>query len=103
VVLILAHLRIGAIPLAKRHANVFLDTTYMDAQTVELGVDALGSEKIVFGTDAAEGFDVGHAPGKVRPRRSYASLIAGLRERGIPDNALEKILYQNARSIFHIS
>jgi predicted TIM-barrel fold metal-dependent hydrolase len=75
----------------------------MDAQTVELGVDALGPEKIVFGTDAAEGFDVGHAPGKVRPRRSYAGLIAGLRERGIPDNALEKILYQNARSIFHIS
>lgn len=103
VVLVLAHLRMGAIPLAKRYANVFLDTTYMDALTVEIGVDALGPDKILFGSDAAEGFDVGHAPGKVRPRRSYAGLIEGLRARGITDSALEKILYQNARSIFHIS
>jgi predicted TIM-barrel fold metal-dependent hydrolase len=102
VALILAHLRIGAIPLAKRYANVFLDTTYMEAAIVELGVDALGPEKILFGSDAAEGFEVGHPVGRERPPRSYAGLIAGLRERGIAEAALEKILFQNARALFHI-
>lgn len=102
VALILAHLRLGAIPLAKRYDNVYLDTTYMDPITVEVGVDALGPAKIVFGSDAAEGFDVGRTPGRVRPRRSYAGLIAGLRERGIPDAALEQMLYQNARTLFDI-
>lgn len=102
VVLILAHLRLGAIPLAKRYDNVYLDTTYMDPITVEVGVDALGPSKILFGSDAAEGFEVGHPPGRVRPRRSYADLIAGLCGRGIPDAALEQILYQNARALFDI-
>lgn len=102
VVLILAHLRLGAIPLAKRHDNVYLDTTYMDAITVEVGVDALGPSKILFGSDAAEGFEVGRPPGRVRPRRSYAGLIQGLRGRGISDTALEQMLYQNARTLFGI-
>jgi predicted TIM-barrel fold metal-dependent hydrolase len=102
VVLILAHLRMGAIPLAKRYDNVYLDTTYMDPITVEVGVDALGPGKILFGSDAAEGFEVGHPSGRVRPRRSYADLIGGLRERGIADAALEQMLYQNARTLFGI-
>jgi predicted TIM-barrel fold metal-dependent hydrolase len=100
--LILAHLRWGAIPLAKRYDNVYLDTTYVHPVTVEVGVDALGPGKILFGSDAAEGFDVGRPPGRERPRRSYAGLIEGLRSRGIPEAALEKILYQNARALFGI-
>ncbi|MGC9349746.1 MAG: amidohydrolase family protein [Anaerolineae bacterium] len=103
VVLVLAHLRWGAIPLAKRHDNVFLDTTYMDPAVVEIGVDALGPTKILFGSDAAEGFDIGRPPGRARPRRSYAGLIQGLQDRGISDAALEKILYENARTLFSIS
>jgi predicted TIM-barrel fold metal-dependent hydrolase len=102
VVLILAHLRLGAIPLAKRYENVYLDTTYVNPITVEVGIDALGPSKILFGSDAAEGFDVGHPPVRVRPRRSYAGLVKGLRERGIPDAALEQILYDNARALFGI-
>jgi len=43
---------------------------------------------------------VGHAPGRVRPRRSYAELIAGLRARGISEAALCKITYENARELF---
>ncbi len=103
VTLILAHLRWGAIPLARRYANVYLDTTYMDPQTVEIGVAALGPGKIVFGSDAAEGFDVGRTPGRIRPRRSYAGLIAGLRARGISEPALERILFQNAKNIFNLT
>jgi predicted TIM-barrel fold metal-dependent hydrolase len=103
VILILAHLRWGAIPLAKRYENVYLDTTYVDPRTVEIGVDALGPSKILFGSDAAEGFDVGRTPGRVRPRRSYAGLIQGLRERGLSDAALEQILYRNACDLFGIS
>lgn len=102
VVLILAHLRLGSIPLAKRFENVFVDTTYMDPLIVEVGVDALGGEKILFGSDAAEGFDVGHPVPRERPRRSYFGLIQGLLERGIPDSILDKILAQNARDIFKI-
>ena len=102
VALILAHLRLEAIPLAKRYDNVYLDTTYVNPMRVELAVDALGPDKILFGSDAAEGFDVGHAPGRVRPRRSYVGLIQGLRARGIPDVALEKILHQNARVLFDL-
>ncbi len=102
VVLILAHLRLGAIPLAKRYDNVYLDTTYVDPAMVEIGVDALGPDKILFGSDAAEGFDVGRAPAGRARRAAYAGLMAGLRERGIPEPALEKILYHNA-SAFSIS
>ena len=102
VVLILAHLRVGAIPLAKRYDNVYLDTTYVDPLMVEIGIDALGPDKILFGSDAAEGFDVGRTPGRERPRRSYAGLIGGLQSRGISEPALEKILHLNARRLFHI-
>ena len=102
VILILAHLRLGAIPLAKRYDNVYLDTTYIDPQMVEVGIDALGPDKILFGSDAAEGFDVGRPPGRTRPRRSYAGLIAGLRARGISDAALNRVLYRNARTMFNI-
>lgn len=102
VILILAHLRLGAIPLAKRYDCVHLDTTYVEPAMVEIGVDALGADKILFGSDAAEGFDVGHPPARPRPPRSYAGLVAGLRERGISEPALEKILYQNARAIFKL-
>jgi predicted TIM-barrel fold metal-dependent hydrolase len=102
VMLILAHLRLEAIPLAKRYDNVFVDTTYVEPARVELGVDALGPEKILFGSDACEGFDVGHPVGRARPPRSYAALIAGLRERDISDAALEQILYGNAARVFGV-
>jgi predicted TIM-barrel fold metal-dependent hydrolase len=102
VVLVLAHLRPGAIPLARRYENVFLDTTYIDPWMVEVGVEALGPGKILFGSDAAEGFDVGRKPGRNRPPRSYAGLVQGLREQGISEAALGKILYDNARAVFHI-
>ena len=103
VVLILAHLRWGAIPLVKRHENVYVDTTYMDAMTVEIGVDALGPDRILFGSDAAEGFDIGRTPGRIRPRRSYAGLIAELQARDIPDTALERIVYSNSRALFKLT
>jgi predicted TIM-barrel fold metal-dependent hydrolase len=102
VVLILAHIRPGSIPIAKRYANVFVDTTYMEPWIVEVGVDALGAEKILFGSDAAEGFDVGHAVPRERPHRSHAALIQGLKDRGLPDPVLEKILFQNACDLFKI-
>ena len=100
--LILAHLRLGAIPLAKRYDNVYLDTTYVDPLIVEIGVDALGADQILFGSDAAEGFEVGHPVARPRPPRSYAGLIEGLRARGLSETAMRKILYQNAHTLFHI-
>ncbi|MDF1515895.1 MAG: amidohydrolase family protein, partial [Anaerolineae bacterium] len=100
--LILAHLRWGAIPLAKRYDNVFLDTTYMDASVVEIGLDALGPAKILFGSDAAEGFDIGRPPKRERPHRSYLGLVNALRERGITERSLEKICYENTKLLFNI-
>lgn len=102
VVLILAHLRLEAIPLARRYANVFVDTTYVDAMMVEVGLAALGPDKILFGSDAAEGFEVGHPVVLERPRRSYLSLVTALRQRRISENALAKILYENALSLFRL-
>lgn len=101
--LVLAHLRNESITLAKRYENVYVDTTYMPAYIVEVGVDALGPDKILFGSDACEGFDVGHAVARPRPPRSYAGLIHDLRARGIGDAALEKILYLNAKRVFGIT
>ncbi|MHB1356785.1 MAG: amidohydrolase family protein [Anaerolineae bacterium] len=102
VVLILAHLRLEAIPLALRYANVFVDTTYVDPLMVEVGLAALGPDKVLFGSDAAEGFEVGHPVVLERPRRSYAALVASLRQRGISEGALSKILYENALSLFRL-
>jgi len=102
VVLILAHLRLEAIPLAKRHENVYLDTTYMDARRVELGVDAVGPSKIVFGTDACEGFDVGREVPRERPRRSYAGILAGYRQRGITDAQIETMCCTNAKALYKL-
>jgi predicted TIM-barrel fold metal-dependent hydrolase len=69
---------------------------------VEIGVAAVGADKILFGSDAAEGFDVGHVPGVVRPRRSYAALLEGMVSRGISDKEMEKITYLNAKKVFRI-
>lgn len=102
VVLILAHLRLEAILLAQRYDNVFVDTTYVAPERVETGYQALGPDKILFGSDACEGFDVGHAAARPRPPRSYATLIDGMRERGIDDAALDKILFENASRLFRI-
>ncbi len=101
--LILAHLRLGAIPLAKRFENVFLDTTYVEAMMVEIGLDALGPDKILFGSDAAEGFEVGHPIARLRSPRSYAGLVQDLRDRGIRDAVLEQVLYRNAQALFRLS
>jgi predicted TIM-barrel fold metal-dependent hydrolase len=100
--LILAHLRLEAIPLARRYDNVFVDTTYVDPMMVEVGLAALGPDKILFGSDAAEGFEVGHPGALARPRRSYATLVAALRQRGFSESALDKILYENALSLFKL-
>lgn len=102
VILILAHLRLEAIPLARHYDNVFLDTTYVDPPMVEIGLAAAGPDKILFGSDAAEGFDVGHPVARERPRRSYAMLVNGLRAQGIAESSLEKILWGNARQVFHL-
>ena len=100
VVLILAHLRLEAIPLAKRHDQVFVDTTYVDPVRVELGVDALGPAKVLFGSDACEGFDVGHPTARERPPRDYAGILQAWRARGLDDNALELICWTNARTLY---
>jgi predicted TIM-barrel fold metal-dependent hydrolase len=102
VVLILAHLRPEAIPLARRYANVFVDTTYVDPLMVEVGLAVLGPDKILFGSDAAEGFEVGHPVALERPRRSYAALVAALRQWGISESALTKILFENALGLFKL-
>ena len=100
--LVLAHLRLEAIPVAKRHDNVYVDTTHVDAKLVEVGLDVLGASKILFGTDAPAGFDVGREMPRQRARRSYAGIIEDLRARGIPESAMTQILYENARAVFGI-
>jgi uncharacterized protein len=101
--LILAHLRLEAIPLARRYENVYVDTTHVEPALVEMALPIVGPDKILFGTDAPAGFDVGHTVVRDRPRRSYGGIIGDLRAREIPDASLEKVLYHNAYELFGLS
>ena len=100
--LILAHLRLEAIPLARRYDNVYVDTTHVDPRIVELALPIVSPSKILFGTDAPAGFDVGHPVVKDRGQRSYAGIIGGLRDMGISDASLARILFENASELFGI-
>lgn len=100
--LILGHLPLEAILVAKRYEHAYGDTTHVPPLRLEIAYDVLGPNKILFGTDAPAGFDVGHGVVRERPRRSYRDILAILRQVGIPDSALEKILSQNARPLFGI-
>lgn len=100
--LILAHLRLEAIPLAVRYDNVYVDTTHVDPRIVALAEPIMGAERILFGTDAPAGFDVGHPVVRARPRRSYAHIVAGLLAQAISDESMERILRENARQVFGI-
>ncbi len=98
--LILAHMPLESILLAKRYENVYVDTTHVNPSLVALALHVTGPGKILFGTDAPAGFDVGHAVTRERVRRSYAQIIADLRAQEIPEAALAKILYANALAVF---
>jgi len=98
--LIMAHMRLESIPLARRYDNIYLDTTHGSPRIVELAEPIVGPDKILFGTDAPAGFDIGHPMPRKRPRRSYAEIIGDLLARDIPDAAMEKILGANTRVLF---
>ena len=101
--LIMAHLRLEAIPLAKRYDNVYLDTTHARPRIVEMAEPIVGSERILFGTDAPAGFDVGHAMPRKRPPRCYAEIIGDLLALDIPDASMERILSTNTQRLFGLN
>jgi len=82
-----------AVALAKRYSNVYLDTSAVPLQVLEVAVKALPPEKLVNASDypVVEGDD----PGKAAARLAAALIAAGRASR----EALEKVMYRNLEEI----
>jgi hypothetical protein len=82
-----------AIALARRHPNVYLDTSAVPLEVLEIAVKSLGPDKLIHGSDypVVEGDD----PGKSAARLAAALLAAGRATR----SALEKVFYRNLEEI----
>ena len=109
VTLVLFHFNIGrplgGIVTAKRYPNAYVDTCGVPPEAIEVGLDVLGPERILFGTDAPIGWDLGrpYPPGLQRPLRTYRQQIEPLRKL-IPSEAdLARVLAGNAVRLFGIS
>lgn len=99
---------IGGIVTAKRYPQVFLDTCFVPTQAVEVALDVLGPERILFGTDAPLGFDIDRPrPAAVKdPSRTYDQEIAALLAigpKGLTAEQRAAIFHRNAERVFGIA
>ncbi len=78
--------RNGAIAAVKAQDNLYLDLAYQqDPANTELTVQALGAERVLFGSDA--------------PYYDPAATIRSIEEARISDEAKERILYRNGAEL----
>jgi predicted TIM-barrel fold metal-dependent hydrolase len=78
--------RDGAIAAVKAHDNLYLDLSYQqDPSNAELTVQALGAERVLFGSDA--------------PYYDPAATIRSIEGARISDEAKERILYRNGAEL----
>lgn len=96
---------IGGILTAKRYPQVSLDTCFVMPDAIEIALDVVGPERILFGTDCPLGFDVGcPRPAAIKdPPRTYDDEVARICAIGLSDEAREAIFYRNAQRVFGIS
>lgn len=105
--LILYHFNAGrpiaGILMAKRYPRVYVETCFVPREAIEAGLDILGPEKILFGTDAPIAFHVGH-PVPIRPRseRTYHDCTRDIETLVTSPEARDLILSRNARRIFRL-
>jgi len=86
--LILAHTPLEAILVAQRMPNAYLDTTHVPAERVALAVEAVGADRILFGTHF--------------PLFNPLANVDKLRLADIPEEARTAIASENARRILGI-
>ena len=80
----------NAIQLINKHDNVYGDTAAVEPDIIKYAIKKIDVEKIFFGSD----YPVLGIPWKY--------LVDNMKLLGIPDNAKEKILYLNAKTIFNL-
>jgi predicted TIM-barrel fold metal-dependent hydrolase len=105
--LILYHVNYGrpiaGILLAKRYPRVYVETCFAPREAIEAGLNILGPEKIVFGTDAPIYFDVGHStPVFNDQRRTFHDCTRDIEELAASAADRDLMLAGNARRIFRL-
>jgi predicted TIM-barrel fold metal-dependent hydrolase len=105
--LILYHFNAGrpipGILMAKRYPRVYVETCFVPREAIEIGLDVLGPEKILFGTDAPIYFDVGRPfPIFNEQIRTYHDCTRDIEELVSSPADRDLILAGNARRIFRL-
>ena len=105
--LILYHVNHGSeingILMAKRYPRVYVETCFAPREAIEAGLDLLGPEKIVFGTDAPIYFDVGRpTPVFHDQRRTFHDCTRPIEELASSPADRDLMLSGNARRIFRL-
>lgn len=105
--LILYHFNAGrpiaGILMAKRYPRVYVETCFVPREAIEAGLDVLGPEKILFGTDAPIYFEVGRAqPVFNDQRRTYHDCTRDIEELVTSPVDRDLILAGNARRVFRL-
>ncbi len=105
--LILYHFNAGrpipGILMAKRYPRVYVETCFVPREAIEIGLDVLGPEKILFGTDAPLFFDVGRPqPVFNEYTRTYHDCARDVEELVRSPADRDLILAGNARRIFRL-
>jgi uncharacterized protein len=79
----------GSIDVATKHDNIYLETSGMPMHTkIKEAYDKVGAERVFFGSDA--------------PFHHQSVEILKVKVSGLDENALEKVLYLNARELFDL-
>lgn len=105
--LILYHFNAGrpiaGIVMAKTYPRVYVDTCFVPREAIEVGLEVLGSSKILFGTDAPIYFDVGRPlPAFNDQRRTFHDCTRPIEELTVSPADRDLVLAGNARRIFRL-
>jgi predicted TIM-barrel fold metal-dependent hydrolase len=105
--LILYHFNHGnpveGILMASRYPRVYVETCFAPREAIELGLEFLGPEKILFGTDAPIYFDVGRStPVFDDRRRTFHDCTRPIEELARTPAERDLMLAGNARRIFRL-
>lgn len=78
-----------AISIAKRYENVYLETSWQTPKNIRRAISAIGSERVVFGSDW--------------PYASQSSSLAVVRKACGSDRSLQNVFYSNARRLLRLT
>lgn len=95
---------VDAIAIAARYPNVYVENSWVadNPEFVLVAVKALGSRRVLYGTDAPVSF--GWRPGEPRPegKRFFAGRIAYISRLPLTERQKEDILFRNAERLFRL-